>query len=70
MPLARSVRQTSHPLTTGIMRSIGRLASRDREGVGAIGGGERLVTLEAQVVLETAYDLRLVVHDEDARHAP
>src|SRR5207248_5612347 len=47
---------------------VGRLPRGERERVGAVGRADRRVAFEAQVVLETAHDLGLVVDDQDDGH--
>src|SRR5439155_8317200 len=47
---------------------IGHVAEREREAVPAVGGREDVIALEAQVVAEPPYHLRLVVDDEDPGH--
>ena len=49
---------------------VGCVAQGEREGVLAVRGRDGLIALEAQIVLEAAYDLRLVVRDQDPSHGP
>ena len=49
---------------------VGRVAQGERERVLAVRRRGGLVALEAQVVLEAAHDLGLIVHDQDPRHGP
>ena len=48
---------------------IGRLAQRAGQPLLAARRRQRLVALEPEVVLQSAHDRRLVVHDQDARHS-
>src|SRR5438034_10564498 len=49
---------------------VGRVAQGERDSVLAIRRRDGLVPLEAQIVLEAAHDLRLVVRDQDPSHGP